>query len=144
LSKEKHNESEDDGVLSELTEDGADNLAQYLGQIISHTELEALALVSRVGDRLAFSAIPGTHLQPDMLCSMAAVLLQAGTQAVDRIGYKQLLALVLRGGNAFLVLSDAGRFFLVGASNKLSDMGKIVSVVRYYAKEIAKTYPRQD
>ncbi|NMC04969.1 MAG: hypothetical protein GYA24_07155 [Candidatus Lokiarchaeota archaeon] len=129
--------------MNELTEDEANNLAQYLGQIISHTELEALALVSRVGDRLAFSAIPGTQLHPDMLCSMAAVLLQAGTQAIDRIGYKQLLELVLRGGNAFLVLSDAGRFFLIGASNKLSDMGKIVSVFRYYAKEISKAYPAQ-
>ena len=127
--------------MSELSEAEASNLAQYLGQIISHTELEALALVSRQGDRLAFSAVPGTNLQPDMLCSMAAVLLQAGTQSIERIGYKQLLEVVLRGGNAFLVLSDAGRFFLVGASTKLSDMGKIVSVFRYYAKEISKTYP---
>nr|MDO8113961.1 hypothetical protein [Candidatus Sigynarchaeota archaeon] len=126
---------------TELTEEEAQNLAQYLGQIISHTELEALALVSRQGDRLAFSAVPGTNLHPDMLCSMAAVLLQSGTQSIEKIGYHQLLELVLRGGNAFLVLSDAGRFFLVGASNKLSDMGKIVSVFRYYAKEISKTYP---
>ena len=127
--------------MSELSEAEASNLAQYLGQIISHTELEALALVSRQGDRLAFSAVPGANLNPDMLCSMSAVLLQAGSQSIDRIGYKQLLELVLRGGNAFLVLSDAGRFFLVGASTKLSDMGKIVSVFRYYAKEISTAYP---
>jgi predicted regulator of Ras-like GTPase activity (Roadblock/LC7/MglB family) len=128
-------------VNQELTEDEANNLAQYLGQIISHSELEALALVSRIGDRLAFSSVPGTQLHPDMLCSMAAVLLQAGTQTIEKIGYNKLLEVVLRGGNAFLVLSNAGRFFLVGASNKLSDMGKIVSVFRYYAKEISNTYP---
>jgi predicted regulator of Ras-like GTPase activity (Roadblock/LC7/MglB family) len=127
--------------MSELSEAEASNLAQYLGQIISHTELEALALVSRQGDRLAFSAVPGTNLNPDMLCSMSAVLLQAGSQSIERIGYHQLLEVVLRGGNAFLVLSDSGRFFLVGASTKLSDMGKIVSVFRYYAKEIATAYP---
>lgn len=127
--------------MSELTEAEAQALATYLGQIINHTDLEALALVSRTGDRLAFSAVPGTNINPDMLCSMSAVLLQAGDQAVTKIGYKHTLEVVLRGGNAFLVLSLAGRFFLIGASESLKEMGKIVSVFRYYAKEIAKSYP---
>ncbi|MFX0102756.1 MAG: hypothetical protein ACFFCS_24525 [Candidatus Hodarchaeota archaeon] len=127
--------------MSELTEAEAQALATYLGQIINHTDLEALALVGRTGDRLAFSAVPGTTINPDMLCSMSAVLLQAGDQAVMKIGYKHTLEVVLRGGNAFIVLSAAGRFFLVGASEMLKEMGKIVSVFRYYAKEIAKSYP---
>lgn len=132
--------------MTELSEAEAQNLAAYLGQVISHTELEALALVSRTGDRLAFSAVPsatGQQVHPDMLCSMSAVLLQAGDQAIQKIGYKNTLELVLRGGNAFLVLSAAGRFFLAGASTALKDMGKIVSVFRYYAKEIATAYPEQ-
>ncbi|MHA1371411.1 MAG: hypothetical protein ACTSWN_07515 [Promethearchaeota archaeon] len=127
--------------MTELTESEAQALATYLGQIIAHTELEALALVTRTGDRLAFSAVPNTAIDPDMLCSMSAVLLQAGDQAVKKIGYQQTLEVVLRGGNNFLVLSAAGRFFLIGASTILKEMGKVVSVFRYYAKEIAKAYP---
>ena len=129
--------------MSELTEAEANNLAQYLGQIIQHTELEALALVTRNGDRLAFSAVPSTQIQPDMLCSMGAVILQAGNQATNNIGYKQLLEIVLRGGDSFLVLSAAGRFFLVGASTALKEMGKVVSVFRFYSQEIAKAYPEE-
>nr|MDO8118129.1 roadblock/LC7 domain-containing protein [Candidatus Sigynarchaeota archaeon] len=127
--------------MAELSEAEAQNLATYLGQVISHTELDALALVSRTGDRLAFSAVPGSQIHPDMLASMSAVLLQSGDQAVQKIGYKSTLEVVLRGGNAFLVLSAAGRFFLAGASTALKDIGKIVSVFRYYAGEIAKAYP---
>ncbi|MHA1792986.1 MAG: roadblock/LC7 domain-containing protein [Promethearchaeota archaeon] len=130
--------------MAALTEEEAQHLANYLGQIINHTELEALALVTREGDRLAFSAVPNTQIHPDMLASMSAVLLQAGEQAVDKIGYKKTLEVVLRGGNSFLVLSAAGRFFLIGASTALKEMGKVVSVFRYYAKEIAKAYPVQE
>jgi len=43
--------------------------------------------------------------------------------------------------NAFIILSAAGRFFLMGASRKTEDLGKIVSVFRYYAKEIGVRYP---
>ncbi|MHA1682503.1 MAG: hypothetical protein ACTSUE_16315 [Promethearchaeota archaeon] len=129
--------------MSALTEAEAANLANYLGQVIQHTELEALALVTRTGDRLAFSAVPNTQIHPDMLASMSAVLLQAGEQAVTKIGYTQTLEVVLRGGDSFIVLSAAGRFFLVGASSALKEMGKIVSVFRYYSKEIAKAYPKQ-
>jgi predicted regulator of Ras-like GTPase activity (Roadblock/LC7/MglB family) len=128
-------------MSNELSEAEANNLANYLGQIIANTELEALALVTRNGDRLAFSAVPSSQIQPDMLASMSAVLLQAGSQAVEKIGYHNTLEVVLRGDNNFMVLSAAGRFFLVGASTSLKDMGKIVSVFRYYAKEISKAYP---
>ena len=53
------------------------------------------------------------------------------------------MEVVLRSGNAFLVLSAAGRFFLVGASGQLKEMGKVVSVFRYYSKETAKAYPAE-
>lgn len=125
-----------------LTSDDAQNLATYLAQITEHTELEALALVTRDGRRIAFSAVEGYSINPDHLSSMSAVILQSSREAVDKIGFNFLSECVIRGDRgSFLVLAAAGRFFLIGASRTVQDLSKVVSVFRYYAKKIAETYP---
>ena len=72
--------------MSQLTETEANTLAQYLAGITSHTDLEALALVTREGLRLAFSAVPGFDINPDILSAMSAVILQSGDDAGREIG----------------------------------------------------------
>ena len=125
-----------------LSPDEAQQLAVILGQITQHTELEALALVTRDGQRIAFSAVPGYDINPDHLSSMSAVILQSGVEAVEKIGYDYLSECVIRGKDSYLVLAAAGRFFLIGASRNIQDLGKVVSVFRYYAKKIAESYPQ--
>ena len=127
--------------MSDLTPDEAHSLSKFLGSITEYTELEALALVTRDGLRLAFSCIPDYEVDPDLFSSLSAVVMQSGQDAIDSLGYTDLLEVVLRGGNAFIILSAAGRFFLMGASRKVEDLGKIVSVFRFYAGEISKRYP---
>lgn len=127
--------------MSDLTPDEAHSLSKFLGSITEYTELEALALVTRDGLRLAFSCIPDYEVDPDLFSSLSAVVMQSGQDAIDSLGYTDLLEVVLRGENAFIILSAAGRFFLMGASRKVEDLGKIVSVFRYYAGEISKRYP---
>ncbi len=127
--------------MSNLTQDEAQNLSLFLGNITEHTELEALALVTREGLRLAFSCIPDYNVDPDLFSSLSAVVMQSGQDSIESLGYNNLLEVVLRGGDAFIILSSAGRFFLMGASRKIEDLGKIVTVFRYYAQEISKRYP---
>ena len=127
--------------MSNLTQDEAHNLSLFLGNITEHTELEALALVTREGLRLAFSCIPEYNVDPDLFSSLSAVVMQSGQDSIESLGFNNLLEVVLRGGNAFIILSSAGRFFLMGASRKIEDLGKIVTVFRYYAQEISKRYP---
>ena len=128
--------------MSNLTQDEAQNLSLFLGNITEHTELEALALVTREGLRLAFSCIPEYNVDPDLFSSLSAVVMQSGQDSIESLGFKDLLEVVLRGGDAFIILSSAGRFFLMGASRKIEDLGKIVTVFRYYAQEISKRYPQ--
>ena len=105
------------------------NLSAYLANITNTTDLEALALVTREGLRLPhFSAVEGFNINPDNLSAMGAVLLQSGFDSVQKIGFNKLLEVVLRGKNSFMVISSAGRFFLIGASRKIADLGKIVAV----------------
>ena len=127
--------------MSNLTQDEAQNLSSFLGNITEHTELEALALVTREGLRLAFSCIPEYNVDPDLFSSLSAVVMQSGQDSIESLGFINLLEVVLRGGDAFIILSSAGRFFLMGASRKIEDLGKIVTVFRYYAQEISKRYP---
>jgi len=127
--------------MSNLTQDEAQNLSSFLGNITEHTELEALALVTREGLRLAFSCIPEYNIDPDLFSSLSAVVMQSGQDSIESLGFNNLLEVVLRGGDAFIILSSAGRFFLMGASRKIEDLGKIVTVFRYYAQEISKRYP---
>ena len=127
--------------MSDLTPEEATALSNFLGSITEYSELEALALITREGLRLAFSAIPGYNLDPDLFSSLSAVVVQSGTDAVAALGYTNMLEVVLRGDNGFIILSAAGRFFLMGASRETADLGKIVKVFRYYAKEISLRYP---
>ncbi|UCD01651.1 MAG: roadblock/LC7 domain-containing protein [Promethearchaeota archaeon] len=127
--------------MSDLTPDEAIALSKFLGSITEYSELEALALVTREGLRLAFSAIPGYSVDPDLFSSLSAVVVQSGSDAVGALGYTNMLEVVLRGDNGFIILSAAGRFFLMGASRQIADLGKIVKVFRYYSSEISKRYP---
>ena len=124
-----------------LTPEEAQSLSNFLGNITEHTELEALALVTNEGLQLAFSCIPDYDINPDLFSSLSAVVMKSGSDAISTLGYTNMLEVVLRGKDAFIILSAAGRFFLMGASRLISDLGKIVSVFRYYSSEIAKRYP---
>jgi predicted regulator of Ras-like GTPase activity (Roadblock/LC7/MglB family) len=128
-------------MSGELSPEEAKSLSTFLGSITEYSDLEALALISREGLRLAFSAIPGYNIDPDLFSSLSAVVVQSGTDAINTLGYKNMLEVILRGENAFIILSAAGRYFLMGASRQTQDLGKVVSVFRYYAGEIKKRYP---
>ena len=127
--------------MAELTPDDAKSLSAFLSSITEYSELESLAMVTREGLRLAFSAVPGYNVDPDLFSSLSAVVMQSGSDAIETMGYKNMLEVVLRGDNGFIILSAAGRFFLVGASRQMTDLGKVVKIFRYYAGEIAKRFP---
>ncbi len=127
--------------MAELTPEEAQSLSTFLSSITEYSELEALALVTREGLRLAFSAIPGYTVNPDLFSSLSAVVVQSGADALETLGYKNMLEIVLRGDKGFIILSTAGRFFLMGASRHMPDLGKVVKIFRYYSSEIQKRYP---
>lgn len=128
--------------MAELSPDEAKSLSSFLSSITEYSELEALALITREGLRLAFSAVPGYNIDPDLISSLSAVVVQSGSDAIETLGYTNMLEVVLRGDNGFIILSAAGKFFLMGASREMPDLGKVVKVFRYYAGEIAKRYPQ--
>ncbi|MHA2391451.1 MAG: roadblock/LC7 domain-containing protein [Promethearchaeota archaeon] len=130
--------------MAELTPDEAQSLSTFLSSITEYSDLEALALITREGLRLAFSAVPGYNIDPDLFSSLSAVVVQSGYDAISSLGYINMLEVILRGDNGFIILSAAGRFFLMGASRQIGELGKVVKIFRYYSKNIADRYPLQD
>ncbi|MFX0082394.1 MAG: roadblock/LC7 domain-containing protein [Candidatus Hodarchaeota archaeon] len=128
--------------MAELTPEEAHSLSTFLSSITEYSDLEALALITREGLRLAFSAIPGYAIDPDLFSSLSAVVVQSGDDAINSLGYNNMMEVILRGDNGFIILSAAGRFFLMGASRQMPELGKVVKVFRYYAGEISKRYPK--
>lgn len=129
--------------MAELTPDEAQSLSQFLGSITEYSELDSLALITREGLRLAFSAVPGYTVDPDLFASLSAVVMQSGSDAINALGFTNMLEVILRGDNGFIILSSAGRFFLMGASRQMPELGKVVKIFRYYSSEINKRYPQQ-
>jgi predicted regulator of Ras-like GTPase activity (Roadblock/LC7/MglB family) len=127
--------------MSKLSTEEAAQLSAYLSEITNHTDLDAIALVSREGMRLAYSAVEGYEIDPDIFAAMTAVILQAGVDSVEKLGFDQLLEVVIRGSVSFMVVSSAGRFFVVGASRNVKELAKIVAVFRFYAGKIGERYP---
>ena len=127
--------------MIELTPDEAQSLSKFLSSITEYSDLEALALITREGLRLAFSAVPGYSVDPDLFASLSAVVMQSGGDAVTALGYTNMLEVILRGDNGFIILSAAGRFFLMGASRQIDELGKVVKIFRYYAGQISVRYP---
>jgi len=84
--------------MSDLTQEQAHSLSKFLGNITEHTELEALALVTNEGLRLAFSCIPDYDVDPDLFSSLSAVVMQSGHDAIQSLGYNYRLS-VLRWRN---------------------------------------------
>ncbi len=129
--------------ISELTPEEAHSLSKFLANITEYSDLEALALITKTGLRLAFSSIPEYNINPDLFSSLSAVVIQSGGDAIETLGYHNVLEIILRGENGFIILSSAGRFVLMGASREIADLSKVVSVFRYYAGEIKKRYPEE-
>ena len=127
--------------MIELTPDEAQSLSKFLSSITEYSDLEALALITREGLRLAFSAVPGYSVDPDLFASLSAVVMQSGGDAITALGYINMLEVILRGDNGFIILSAAGRFFLMGASRQIDELGKVVKIFRYYAGQISVRYP---
>ena len=113
-----------------------------LVDMLEYSELDALCLITREGLRLAFSAIPGYAIDPDLLSSLGAVVVQSGDDATNSLGYKNTLEVILCGNNSSIFLIATGRFFLICASRQISKLEKNIQVVRHYAGEIAKKYPQ--
>jgi predicted regulator of Ras-like GTPase activity (Roadblock/LC7/MglB family) len=122
----------------------ATKLAKYLSDIAMKSELEALAVVTREGVRLAFKTVGGKEVDPDLMSAISAAMLHVGESAVDKMGFNELWEVIITGEKGYMVLSGAGRLVLIGSGSTMRSIGNTVSIFRKYASLIAELFPLEN
>ncbi|HUT81569.1 MAG TPA: hypothetical protein VMZ29_10240 [Candidatus Bathyarchaeia archaeon] len=117
--------------------DKAKELVAVLQLITSETRVDALAVVSDAGERVAFFA-QNKSIDPIELSAVAAALASTSKLAVDRLSFSPMQDIILRGSNGFMVLKDLGRFYLIGGSTDNQAMPAIVKSLSQHAPKISQ------
>jgi predicted regulator of Ras-like GTPase activity (Roadblock/LC7/MglB family) len=113
-------------------------LVELLMGLTNYADLDAIAVVSKQGVKLAYFATEESDVDPDLMAAVSAALLATGEMAADKLQLEDLFEVVVRGKQGFVVLSQAGDFLLMGSAKDLTSMGLAVTQMRKYAKEVAE------
>ncbi|MFX0107648.1 MAG: roadblock/LC7 domain-containing protein [Candidatus Hodarchaeota archaeon] len=111
-------------------------LVELLMGLTNYADLDAIAVVSKQGVKLAYFATEESDADPDLMAAVSAALLMTGEMAAGKLELDELFEVTVRGKGGFVVLSQAGEFLLMGAAKDLTAMGLAVTQMRKYAKEV--------
>jgi len=123
-------------MSSQLDPQKERELVELLMGLTNYADLDAIAVVSKQGVKLAYFATEESDADPDLMAAVSAALLMTGEMAADKLGLDELYEVVIRGKGGFVVLSHAGNFLLMGAAKDLTSMGLAVTQMRKYAREV--------
>ncbi|MEM2142604.1 MAG: roadblock/LC7 domain-containing protein [Candidatus Thorarchaeota archaeon] len=112
-------------------------LIELLMGLTNYTDLEAIAVVSKQGVKVAYFATEDSDADPDLMAAVSAALLVQGEMAAQKLNLDELYEVVIRGRKGFVVLSQAGDYLVMGSARDLTSMGLAVTQMRRYAKEIS-------
>jgi len=126
-----------------LNEEQKSELYKLLQEIVKYTDMEALALVTREGLRIAF--FTETDADPDIFAAIAAAVLGTGEMVVSRMEHgPEMYEIMVRGESGYTILANAGRYILIGASREASSLGLAIRVLRKYAHDVAAIFDKSD
>jgi predicted regulator of Ras-like GTPase activity (Roadblock/LC7/MglB family) len=125
-------------MSSAIDPDKEKELVELLMGLTNYADLDAIAVVSKQGVKLAYFATEESDADPDLMAAVSAALLVQGEMAAQKLELNELYEVVVRGKDGFVVLSHAGDFLIMGSARDLTSMGLAVTQMRKYAKEIGK------
>jgi predicted regulator of Ras-like GTPase activity (Roadblock/LC7/MglB family) len=113
-------------------------LVELLMGLTNYADLDAIAVVSKQGVKLAYFATEDSDADPDLMAAVSAALLMTGDMAATKLGLDELYEVIVRGKDGFVVLSQAGEFLLMGSAKDLTSMGLATTQMRKYAREVGE------
>lgn len=112
-----------------------ERIGKLLEKISNDIDLEAIALISREGRRVAFYA--RKEVDPDLLSALSAAMLSMGEMSVQKMDQAPLWEVIVRGSGGYTILTSAGpRLLLIGAGSEEANLGLVIRILREYAKKI--------
>ncbi|TXT55760.1 MAG: hypothetical protein BAJATHORv1_30141 [Candidatus Thorarchaeota archaeon] len=123
-------------MSSQLDPEKERELVELLMGLTNYADLDAIAVITKQGVKLAYFATEESDTDPDLMAAVSAALLATGEMAAGRLDLDELFEVTVRGKRGFAVLSQAGEFLLMGAARDLTSMGLAVTQMRKYAREV--------
>ncbi|MBD3407463.1 MAG: hypothetical protein GF411_15200 [Candidatus Lokiarchaeota archaeon] len=123
-------------MSSQLDPQKERELVELLMGLTNYADLDAIAVITKQGVKLAYFATEDSDTDPDLMAAVSAALLATGEMAAGRLDLDELFEVTVRGKRGFAVLSQAGEFLLMGAARDLTSMGLAVTQMRKYAREV--------
>lgn len=119
------------------------DLQDLMRRIEQSTGLEALAVVTREGIRLA-CAVSG-DVDSDIFSAATATLVNVGEETLRQLSQGTLSEVILRGNKGFtIIMRGTPETLLVGASRDQIRLGYYIGLMKIYATKVTKimeTYP---
>jgi predicted regulator of Ras-like GTPase activity (Roadblock/LC7/MglB family) len=120
-----------------MTEVQFKELQELLQRVESSTGLEALAVVTREGIRLA-CAVSG-DVDSDIFSAATATLVSVGEENLRQLGQGILSEIILRGSKGFtIIMKGSEETLLVGASRDQIRLGYYIGIMKIYAGQVKK------
>jgi predicted regulator of Ras-like GTPase activity (Roadblock/LC7/MglB family) len=113
------------------------DLQELLRRIEESTGLEALAVVTREGIRLA-CAVSG-NVDSDIFSAATATLVNVGEETLRQLSQGTLTEVILRGSKGFIIIMWASpETLLVGASREQIRLGYYIGLMKIYISRVTK------
>ncbi len=120
-----------------MTETPFKDLQSLMQRIEQSTGLEALAVVTREGIRLA-CAVSG-DVDSDIFSAATATLVNVGEETLRQLSQGTLTEVIIRGNKGFtIIMRGSPETLLVGASRDQIRLGYYIGLMKIYANKVTK------
>jgi predicted regulator of Ras-like GTPase activity (Roadblock/LC7/MglB family) len=122
----------------EISEDQKDTLTNLLNKLEARTELEACAVVTKEGLRIACAV--SADVDADVYSAASAALVNLGETSLRQLKHGGLKEIIVRGEDGYTILTQAGpRHMVVGSCKKMSRMGYYLALLHRFSNKVAHT-----
>ena len=122
----------------DLSEETKQTLTGLLLKLEARTELEACAVVSKEGMRIACAV--GAELDADVYSAASAALVNLGETTLKQLRHGTLKEIIVRGDDGYTILTSAGpKHMIVGSCKNTSRMGYYLALLHRFSNKVANT-----
>lgn len=127
--------------MNETTNEKLKQVSKMLDELERKTTLEAIALVTKSGLRMACAT--STVVDADLFSASAAALINIGEKTTRELGHGNLNDVILRGDNGFTIVTEVNpKTMLVASCKEMHKLGYYMALLKNYVRRIAQALGR--